>query len=143
MEPVHEHVESTDVALDAGDGVTAAGVERMDIRAVGWPDEGESEYGVFMEALMGTVLEMAEWLATYPLIRNALRALKKPHLTLHEVVERRKALGWRTGRVEMAFLCRGVVEIEVEESDGAENTSGAVKRLVELLAEVRDLRAII
>lgn len=114
--------------------------EYMEGGAAVGAEESGSDDRVTITAMASTVVEKADLLATYLLIRDPFRVLEKPLLTLHNVLKWFTALTRREGRVGMASHCHGVVEIEAEEEDGAPAALGVCDMMKELLAEVRAFR---
>lgn len=86
-------------------------------------------------------MKKTELLASYPLMRGPLRALEKPLLTLHVVLERLTELSRWSGRVGMASRSRGVDGIEAEESGTGTCPGVPMDPLIELFA--RALRGLI
>lgn len=72
---------------DVNDAEMQSGVE-------GGAEVAGSDDGLTVEALPAIVIEKVDFMAVYPLMRDPLRAVGKPRLTLHEVLERLTALSY-------------------------------------------------
>lgn len=83
--------------------MAVAGVADMDIGTAGGVEETESDDGNSIVAFNVVVLEKAELLRLYPLMREPLRALDKPNVTIHVVLDSLTALAHRVERVGIAY----------------------------------------
>lgn len=109
----------------------------------GGAEAGIEDEQVTIKTLLGTVVEKAGLLARRPLMRKPLRVLTKPRLTLYEVPERLTPIYLRVGRVGIRSRHRGVAEVDADVGEGWKSSTDGKDPLVDLLAEVRALRAMI
>lgn len=105
-------------------------------------ESGIEDEQVAIEELLATVVEKVCLLARPARLRELLRVLTKPRLTLHEVLERLTTISWRVRCAVMGSLGRSVAEIDADLAEGGESGTAASNPLVEILAEGRALSSI-
>lgn len=117
----------------------------MGMVTAGGPGEVESEQDLAatMAGIREISIEKVYLLAVHPLTQEPLSAFENSCLTVYEVWEWLTTLVRGASRIGIASRRRGVPEIEGEEVVGAGIEKTATDPVVELLAEVRALRALI